>query len=202
MADHAEDLRYLIHHVADSPVRMLGCSLGAVIGLHAGTQEPRLLEVLVAHEPVAPWLLPPSAAEEHRRELREIARTYRESGLDVTLPMIVESLGIDPATGRCESDLTPFPMDDRRLRNFDHFLRRDLEASAEDVMDPADLLDVPTRVIPAAGDLTPEGVFDRRCAEALSVLTSTPLEIFPGGHNGNLTHPNRYAARLRQVLAD
>src|SRR5690349_5731606 len=34
MADHADDVHRLLAHLTDEPVAMLGCSLGAVIGLH------------------------------------------------------------------------------------------------------------------------------------------------------------------------
>lgn len=64
----------------------------------------------------------------------------------------------------------------------------------------AALRDGPVRVVPAVGRTTPRTVFDRRCAEELAaVLGTVPVE-FPGGHNGNLTHPAAYAARLRDAL--
>ncbi|MDX3264754.1 hypothetical protein PV336_37130 [Streptomyces sp. MI02-2A] len=62
--------------------------------------------------------------------------------------------------------------------------------------------DVSTRIIPAAGRTTPHDVFDRRCADALSTLVGRETAEFPGGHNGNTSHPRAYATRLRQVLAD
>ncbi|WP_371402335.1 alpha/beta hydrolase [Kribbella sp. NBC_00662] len=34
IADHADDVHQLLAHLTDEPVAMLGCSLGAVIGLH------------------------------------------------------------------------------------------------------------------------------------------------------------------------
>jgi hypothetical protein len=43
-------------------------------------------------------------------------------------------------------------------------------------------------------------VFDHRCAQELSHLVGTEVAEFPGGHNGNLSHPKAYAARLREVL--
>ncbi|MFH9723735.1 hypothetical protein ACH4M4_12330 [Streptomyces sp. NPDC017254] len=44
--------------------------------------------------------------------------------------------------------------------------------------------------------------FDHRCAVSLAELVGGDLVEFPGGHNGNTSHPEAYAARLRQVLAD
>ncbi|MET9212188.1 MULTISPECIES: hypothetical protein [unclassified Nocardia] len=45
-------------------------------------------------------------------------------------------------------------------------------------------------------------VFDHKCARELADLRATPLVEFPGGHNGNLTHPAAYAAVVRAVLAE
>ena len=34
----------------------------------------------------------------------------------------------------------------------------------------------------------------------MASLRGTALAEFPGGHNGNLTHPSAFAARLRAAL--
>ncbi|MFE9564968.1 hypothetical protein ACFYM0_28100 [Streptomyces sp. NPDC006487] len=51
------------------------------------------------------------------------------------------------------------------------------------------------------GTATPPTVFDHRCATALAALLDTEIRVFPGGHNGNTTHPRGYAELLRGVLA-
>jgi hypothetical protein len=43
-------------------------------------------------------------------------------------------------------------------------------------------------------------VLDRRCAEEPASLRRTALAEFPGGHNGNLTHPSAFAERLRTAF--
>jgi pimeloyl-ACP methyl ester carboxylesterase len=52
----------------------------------------------------------------------------------------------------------------------------------------------------AAGQNSPHTVFPYRCAQELAALLGTEITEFPGGHNGNTTHPRAYAARLRDVL--
>ncbi|WP_449060327.1 hypothetical protein [Planomonospora algeriensis] len=64
----------------------------------------------------------------------------------------------------------------------------------------AALKDTTTRILPAAGRMTPRDVFDYRCAQELADLMGTRIVEFPGGHNGNTTHPRAYASRLREVL--
>ncbi|WP_327634798.1 alpha/beta hydrolase [Kribbella sp. NBC_00482] len=197
IADHADDVHRLLLHVTDEPVAMLGCNLGAVIGLHLTVKHPTQLHTLVAHEPIAPWLLPDPKL--HRDELTELRAQYLANGLQATIPAIVRSLGIDPSNG--EPGRTDFPMDANRLANFDYFIRHDFTAAADDDLDPAALSSTGVRIIPAAGTTTPRTVFDYQCAEALAELSGQDLQTFPGGHNGNLSHPKAYAQRLREVLS-
>lgn len=196
IADHADDVHRLLEHLTDEPVAMLGCSLGAVIGLHLTVKHPTQLHTLVAHEPIAPWLLPEPKL--HREELTELRDQYLANGLKATIPAIVRSLGIDPSNG--EPGRTDFPMDANRLANFDYFIRHDFPAAADDDLHPAELSATGVRIVPAAGTTTPRTVFDYQCAEALAELIGQDLQIFPGGHNGNLSHPKAYAQRLREVL--
>ncbi|WP_432893955.1 alpha/beta fold hydrolase [Kribbella sp. CA-245084] len=195
MADHADDVHRLLAHLADEPVAMLGCSLGAVIGLHVAADHPGQIHTLVAHEPIAPWLLPQPTP--HRDELAELRDRYLANGLQATVPEIARSLGIDPSNG--EPNRSDFPMDANRRANFDYFIRHDFIAAADDA--PAELTTVTARVVPAAGTTTPHTVFDYQCAEALAAVLDQELQLFPGGHNGNLSHPKAYAARLQEVLS-
>ncbi|MFJ9519606.1 alpha/beta fold hydrolase [Kitasatospora sp. NPDC101801] len=201
LAEHADDVHRLLAAVTDGPALMLGCSLGASIGLHVASRYPGQLSALIAHEPVTPRLLPPAERAGHEAELTGLQLHYRQHGLGPTLPAMARLLGID-LHGPTEDGLTPHPMDARRIANFDHFIRHDFGAVVRDTLDPEALRGTTTRILPAAGRSTPPEVFDRRCADALAELVGEPVRIFPGGHNGNLAHPRAYAHRLREVLAE
>ncbi|MEE1665308.1 alpha/beta hydrolase [Streptomyces sp. WAC07094] len=202
LAEHADDVHRLLGVLADAPVRMLGCSLGAVIGLHVAVRHPGEIATLIAHEPVAPRLLPEGERSRHERELAALQDLYRREGLGAALPRIARTLGIDPTHKDAEPDLTPQPINERRTANFDYFIRHDFTAVIHDTIDVGAVKDVSARIIPAVGRTTPQDVFDRRCADALSALVGQETAEFPGGHNGNTSHPRAYATRLRQVLAD
>ncbi|MFD9410737.1 alpha/beta fold hydrolase [Streptomyces sp. NPDC059989] len=202
LAEHAEDAHHLLAAVADGPALMLGCSLGAVIGLHLATRHPEQVAVLVAHEPVAPRLLSAAVRAHHEAELAGLQDTYRTGGLDAAFPEMARVLGIDLSRRDVEPGLTPQPLDDRRRANFDYFIAHDFSAMIQDTLDPAELTRTATRIVPAVGEATPPSVFDHRCAVALADLLDTPIRTFPGGHNGNTTHPKAYAATLRAVLAE
>lgn len=198
--DHADDVHRLLAEVTDEPAMMLGCSLGAVIGLHVAADHPEQVRTLIAHEPVAPWLLPDAECADHERELLEIQQVYLTSGLAAASLEIGRVLGIGPLDQTTEPDLTPQPVNEQRRANFDFFITYDFTAIVTDTIGVADIRDTTVRVVPATGAMTPRTIFDYRCAEELSALFGTGIVEFPGGHNGNTTHPRGYAARLREVL--
>jgi pimeloyl-ACP methyl ester carboxylesterase len=201
MADHADDVHRLLTEVTDEPVAMLGCSIGAVIGLHLAARHPGQVHTLIAHEPVAPWLLPTDERGHHERELLDIQVIYRTHGLAAAAKEIGRVLGIDPSNQDTEPDVRPQPMTPQRVDNFDFFIRNDFTAIVNDDLEPADIAALTdTRIVPVVGTTTPRRIFDRRCAQELATLLGADLVEFPGGHNGNTTHPRAYAARLRQVL--
>lgn len=201
IGQHADDVHRLLSELTDEPSAMLGCSLGASIGLHLARHHPEQVSVLVAHEPVMPRLLRPRLRRRHEEELGRIQKIYRAQGLGAALHEVARSLGIDPSHPAAEPGLRAQPMTPQRVRNFDFFLIHDLTAIQRDTFEADALAGIPTRIIPAAGRSTPPEVFDRQCAGALEGLTGTRLVEFPGGHNGNTTHPRAYAAVLRKVLS-
>ncbi|MFJ8166234.1 alpha/beta fold hydrolase [Streptomyces sp. NPDC096136] len=200
LAEHAEDVDRLLAAVTDEPALMLGCSLGAVIGLHVAVRHPGRLSTLIAHEPVAPRLLPPADRARHEAELVELQHLHRTAGLPATIREAALVLGIDTSGKGYEPDLTPQPLDERRRANFDYFVEHDFSAIVQDTLDPAALAGVPTRIIPAVGATTPATVFDVACAVALADLVGEEIRTFPGGHNGNTSHPKAYAERLCALL--
>lgn len=200
LAEHADDVHRLLASLTDAPAFMLGCSLGAVIGLHVAVRHPGQIRTLIAHEPVAPRLLPDGERARHERELAALQDLYLHEGLAAALPEIARSLGIDPTATDTEPDLTPQPMNALRVANFDYFIRHDFTAIIHDTLDVAALKGVGTRIVPAAGRATPRTVFDYRAATALAALLGRDVQELPGGHNGNTTHPRAYATRIREIL--
>ncbi|MET4610408.1 pimeloyl-ACP methyl ester carboxylesterase [Rhodococcus sp. PvR044] len=200
LAEHADDVHRLLSHLSDEPVLMLGCSLGASIGFHVAVDHPGQISTLIAHEPVTPRLLPPDRHAHHEQELAHIQRVHRRDGLAATFKVVAEVLGIDPANPDAEPGLTPQPMTPQRTRNFDFFVEHDFTAVIGDTLDVTALADTPTRIVAAVGRTTPRTVFDNKCAFALADLVGSELHEFPGGHNGNTTHPRAYAAALRTAF--
>ncbi|WP_141575519.1 alpha/beta fold hydrolase [Actinomadura sp. WMMA1423] len=200
LTDHADDVHRLLAELSDEPVLMLGCSLGASIGFHVAVDHPGRIGVLVAHEPVTPRLLPGDQRARHERELAHIQEVHRRDGLAATFGLIAGVLGIDPAAPDAEPGVTRRPMTPQRERDFDFFVEHDFSAVIGDTLDVAALAGAPTRIVPAVGRTTPRTVFDKECAFALAALLGTEPREFPGGHNGNTTHPRAYSEALRAAL--
>ncbi|MFF2996469.1 alpha/beta fold hydrolase [Streptomyces sp. NPDC057950] len=200
LVEHADDVHRLLASLTDAPALMLGCSLGAVIGMHAALRHPGQIGALIAHEPVAPRLLPDDERVRHERELTTLQDLYLREGLAAALPEIARTLGIDPAATDAEPGLTPQPVNALRAANFDYFIRHDFTAVVHDTLDTAALKDVGTRLVPTAGRTTPRTVFDRRAVTELARLVGREPQELPGGHNGNTTHPRAYAQRVREIF--
>ncbi|MFF7340199.1 alpha/beta fold hydrolase [Streptomyces sp. NPDC008163] len=200
MEQHADDVHRLLTELTDEPALMLGCSMGAAIGLHLAVAQPGRLRTLVAHDPVTPSLLPAGPRAGHTAELAHLQSVYREGGLRAALPEIARVLGIDPARQETEPGLTPMPLTPERAANFGFFITRDFTAVIEAGLDREALRTSPVRIVPAGGATTAPDVFVGQCAHRLAGLVGREVVAFPGGHNGNTTHPRAYAARLREVL--
>ncbi|MET9491872.1 alpha/beta hydrolase [Nocardia sp. NPDC006630] len=201
VATHADDVHRLLSEIADGPVRMLGCSLGASIGLHLATTHPEQLQLLIAHEPVSPWLLAATDRARHMRELEHCQQVYRAEGWQAALAPMARTLGINPADQEIEPGVQPIPISAERAANFSYFIEHDFTAVREDRLDVLRLQQTEVQIVPAWGRRTPQQVFDRKCTAELGKLVNVPIAEFPGGHNGNLTHPAAYAEQVRTLIA-
>ncbi|MEU4744467.1 alpha/beta hydrolase [Actinosynnema sp. NPDC023658] len=201
MATHADDVHRLLAALTDEPALMLGCSMGAVIGLHLAVEHPGQLRALIAHEPVAPWLLGATERARHLRELEECQEVFRASGWQAALRPVAAALGIDPARQDVEPGVRPVPLTADRAAGFDYFIGHDFTTVRQDHLDVAALRRTPVVVVPASGRTTPRDVFDHKCAVELGALLGVPVEEFPGGHNGNMTYPAGYAARIDDIVS-
>lgn len=198
VTEHADDLHRLLAGLTDEPVRMLGCGIGAVIGLHLAIGHPAQVAALVAHEPCAPSLLPAVESLDYERELAGIQQIHRRDGVAATFKAVAGSLGLSSTDA--EPGLTPQPLTPQRVVNFGFLIEHDFTALVGDTIDYAALKATPVRIVPAHGRATPRTAFAYRCAVELAALLGKDLTEFPGGHDGNNTHPRAYATHLLEVL--
>ncbi|MFI9331611.1 alpha/beta fold hydrolase [Kitasatospora sp. NPDC052868] len=201
--EHADDVHRLLAALTDRPALMLGCSLGALIGLQLAHDHPGQLDTLIAHEPAAPRLLPTEECAGTLTALAGIQEVFHRDGWQAALRGVMAATGIDPARQEREPEVRPAPFGPEREANFASFLAHDLTTLRRSTFGLAEagaLAAGPTRVVPAIGLTTDPTVYSYRCAEVLAERLGTGLLHLPGGHNGNLTHPRAFAARLDEAL--
>ncbi|MEV6971028.1 alpha/beta hydrolase [Hamadaea sp. NPDC051192] len=196
---HADDAAAVLREVADGPVLMLGLSLGAAVGLHLLSAYPGIVRKLIAHEPIAVRFLDPAEERATREKLAGVVAVHRESGWRAAAAQVAAVLGINPREQDTEPGITRFPFTDQRAANFEFFLRNDLDAALTDSLSLADVArDAP--VIPAVGATSPSDGFDYLAALALAEHLDVAPVRFPGGHNGNLTHPRAFGEKVVELL--
>lgn len=137
----------------------------------------------------------------HMRELEHCQQVYRADGWQAALAPRPRNLGINPADQEIEPGGQPIPISAERAANFSYFIEHDFTAVREDRLDALPLQQTAVQIMPAWGRHTPPQVFDRQCAAELGKLLNVPIAEFPGGHNGNLTHPTAYAEQVRTLIA-
>lgn len=202
LSTHADDLAKLISSISNMPVDILGCSIGAAIGLNLA-QTTKSIKTLIAHEPVIPSLLSEYQQNEHIRELKEVRNIYINKGWMDGIKYMAKVLGINLNTQTKEPDVIMRPITIGRKSNFDFFIKNDLEGILNFTFSAINLnkIEKYTSIIPAVGKETNPNVFDYKCAKMIAKMLDKPIIQFPGGHNGNCTHPKGYAAMLKSLLS-
>lgn len=198
---HAEDVHHLLAALTDEPALMLGCSLGALYGLHLAAAYPGQLRVLIAHDPATPGLLPPADRARIERTLTDVEAAARNGGWRAAIAMVAAATGLDPANMKTESGVTAVPMTGDREANMTYYLTNDVAGLRRDTLGAAEVTaaSATTHIVSAAG-ADSKRAWNHQCAEELAAVLGTPLIQFPGGHNGNTAFPHAFATRLHEVL--
>jgi hypothetical protein len=90
-------------------------------------------------------------------------------------------------------------MGQRMVGNFDLFLEHELRQIIRYLPDFERLRQIPTRVVPAAGETSGEQSA-RRATVILAERMGVPVTFLPGAHGGWGADPQMYGDRLHQVL--
>lgn len=199
---HTEDLALLMEALADGPSLLFGHSVGGVIGLHLTARRPDLVSVYAAHEPSELALLAGADREAAAGLIAAAESDYRTAGWGPALAHMARFNDIDMTAQDAEPDVVPAPMTPEQLANIEFFLAHEIGAYRHHLLSDVDLDALksgPARIVPLAGRPSDRS-WSYRCARNLADRLGTPLESFPGGHNGLKTHPTAFADRLHEVL--
>ncbi|MFF5248784.1 alpha/beta fold hydrolase [Streptosporangium sp. NPDC000095] len=205
VARHADDAFRLLDLLSpDAPVRVVGCSSGAIVALHLLCTHYERIERVVAHEPPVVEVLPDAA--EHRALLARVQETFRRDGL---MPAVAEfAAGLrrpddkGPLAAEKAVELPPraAARAERTMANMPYFLGRVVPSFMVYTPDVDRLAALSDRLV-LAGGADSRGELPYRPAAFLAERFGTELVHFPGGHTGLSTHPTEFAELLRKVLS-
>jgi pimeloyl-ACP methyl ester carboxylesterase len=197
----ADDARRLLDAVGPDQADVLGSSGGATYALDLVARYPGRVRTLVAHEPPVSELLPDAARYHALNE--QVAETYRSEGTFAALQIFTKGVGFGNGGPPARSDETPedAAAAARMGANLDLFAGRLIPIIGNYEPDLAALQRSSTRIVVGVGDeSTPEQMVYQTAHALAERLGGQPAQ-FPGGHGGFGSHPDGFAARLREVLA-
>ena len=191
----ADDALEVIERVATAPATVFGPSSGAVVGLQALTQQPELIDKLVAYEPPAMKLLP-----DGQRWLDlcdKVYDIYRKSGIPPALDLFNRELfpPQDVAFFALLRDISQPPVRAAVEYWFEHELR---QYTAVDLA--IDTLKAHAGRIAVATGRDSRGYPLHDVCSKLANRLGQILTELPGGHTGYATHAAEFAARSSTSL--
>ncbi|MBQ0927522.1 alpha/beta hydrolase [Saccharopolyspora endophytica] len=196
MATHADDAAALLAALTSEPARVVGPSIGAVIGLHLTARHPDQVALLVAHEPPMASLVRDPDQEAGLDEVAELAR----DDVGAAIRRFVALGG--SREGTQEPGAGPAPPVGNVEANLRRFFTYDFPAVRTAALD-LDQLTGPARppVIVTGGEES-RGQWEYRCAQQLAAELDCKLVETPGGHNGLVSHPWATADVLRRLFTE
>jgi pimeloyl-ACP methyl ester carboxylesterase len=187
----SDDALAVLEHNGKSSARVFGSSSGAVIGLDLATRHPRVVELLVAHEPPVISVL--DDADTWFAFFDKVRKTSDEEGVGPALMAFMSA-----ASRAKDEPRSPEHMH-RIAGNWERFLRDEMRAVAEYIPDVDKLRENKVPLVIAGG----EGSRSRyyyRSAEALATLLGVEFVEFPGHHMAYLDEPPSFVTRLQAIL--
>jgi pimeloyl-ACP methyl ester carboxylesterase len=183
---HADDAQLLLAALSSELASVFGSSGGAVIGLSLVERQPELVRTLVAHEPPLRDFLPVESAR--RKGIQAIYDTYRKEGAGPAFQQFAAVAGLDEP--ELPSEMTPEMQEAmaRLEQNTDFFFLHYLLPITSYAPDIAALQAAPSRVVVGVGEES-GGQFAHESALGLAERLGTDAVTFPGGHGGDVSHP-------------
>ena len=197
----ADDAHRLLDAVSPDQADVLGSSGGATYGLDLVARYPGRVRTLVAHEPPVSELLPDAARYHALNE--QVGETCRSEGTFAALQVFTKGVGFGDGGPPARSGQTPqdAAAAARMGANLELFAGRLIPIIGNYEPDLAALQRSSTRIVVGVGDeSTPEQMVYQTAHALAKRLGGQPAQ-FPGGHGGFGSHPDGFAARLREVLA-
>jgi pimeloyl-ACP methyl ester carboxylesterase len=211
---HSDDVHHLLEALSGAPAAVLGCSIGALIGLDLAIRYPHQVHTLVAHEPPIPAFLSGAWRLQADQMHKNLLETVQREGAAVAIEQFAKGLGVQRASSQLQAGLSgtksgpihsrvelPVQAESDRIAEHNRaaFFRYDTRAVARYHLDLSALMAASARILPAGGRLS-RRTWPYQCSVALAGFLEYGLVEFPGNHAGFTSHPKQFARRLHEVL--
>ena len=203
LAADVDDAQRLLEHLSQGPCHVLGTCSGAIVAVALAEHCLDRIRTIVIHEPPLVSVLPD--AENWLGFHQDLYDTYLAKGAEVARPIFRTYAGLDgdtrPPAGR---ELPPDELAAllaRLERNQHYWYRHELLSYPSYQPDLQAFAAAADRVLIAIGASSREHFSTLATKVLAAELAQQPVE-FPGGHVGQITHPDSYAATLAGLLRD
>ena len=196
----ADDVHRLLAKLTDGKARVFASSGGAVIALELAVRHPEQLEMVIAHEPPSPSLVPNSAKV--RAAMEDVSDTHTKEGLWPAMNKFMVLVGIEggpPPASEGEPAPEQLQAMAQMQRNMDFFFGRYIRNIARYQPDFAALKSCPCRIVAAVGEES-GGQLAHEGGLGLATRLGMDAIVFPGDHGGFTGRPVEFSAKLLQVL--
>jgi len=194
---HTDDIHHLLLHLTTEPVYIFGTSIGALLGIDFLVRYPQQVRLLVAHEPPLTQFLDKTAAIKAAEQQEEIENAFQRGSIAEAMQKFVALAGISFKDKEPDAEFPkPTP---QRTANLAFFLQNDAPAVRKYRLNPGELQQVADKVFLAAGTTSGENLA-HQCTISIAEFLRKEITIFPGGHNGFITHPKAFAMLLATFL--
>src|SRR5262249_12795230 len=191
----ADDVHRVLAEVTTEPACLMGSSGGAVTALALVSRHPEHLRVVVAHEPPLLELLPD--ADQLKAQAQDVYDTFRREGQGPDWMKFGKL--VDPDFNFAEMMAAMGPPTPQMIANGERMLAHSLRPTSFHSPDLTALRAVSDRIVVGVGAAT-AGQVANRTAHALAERLDLPVVEFPGHHEGFLSDPEPFAAKLVEVL--
>jgi pimeloyl-ACP methyl ester carboxylesterase len=196
--DDVEDAARLIDAYAGGRADVLGSSSGAIVALDLLLRHPDKVGTVVAHEAPLTALVPDGPRL--RAGFDDVVALLHTAGPEAAMRRFgeVTRIGFRPPPPR---DVLPPPVAellDRIAVNTVFWIEHELHAYSGRELDVEALRPYAARLVLAVGAAS-TGQFPAEPNRTLAKLLGTEVAEFPGDHNGYVTEPAAFAARLREL---
>jgi pimeloyl-ACP methyl ester carboxylesterase len=194
---HAADAGAILAALSVQRARVIGPSIGALIGLELAVRHPELVATLVAHEPPMSTVV---IDREHEAELDTVAALAR-ADVRAAIKHLASLTGSGAASA--EAGVRPAePVGDLHA-NLRRFFEHDFPAVRGSTLDVGRIRAIPrSTVILPTGGAESRGQWEYRCAKRLARELDREIIEMPGGHNGFVSHPWATATELKRLFTE